>query len=116
MLVPSRKGTKRPLTAGVQWKPRAGESELFDNERMQQAGEIGAGRHPDARERLFDGAGAADALACFEDEDALAGAREIGGAGEAVVAGADDDGVPWFCGEFADGCGEAEFAEFFCGG
>ena len=63
MLVPSRKGTKRPLTAGVQSKAARGECELFDDQRMQQAGEIGAGRHPDAGEGLFDGAGAADALA-----------------------------------------------------
>ncbi len=77
---------------------------------MQQAREVGAGRHPDAGKGLFNGAGAADAKPRFEDENTLAGAREIGGAGEAVVAGADDDGVPRFGGEFADGRGQAEFA------
>jgi hypothetical protein len=61
---------------------------------MQQAGEIGAGGHFHAGERLFNGAGTADALACFEDEYTLAGAREIGSTGETVVAGAYDDGVP----------------------
>jgi hypothetical protein len=65
---------------------------------MQQAGEIGTGRHPDAGKGLFDGAGAADAQPRFEDENTLAGAREIGSAGEAVVACADDDGVPRFGG------------------
>jgi hypothetical protein len=75
-------------------KAARGECELFDDKWMQEAGEIGAGRHLHAREWFFDGAGAADALARFKDQDALAGAREIGGAGEAVVARADDDGVP----------------------
>ena len=78
---------------------------------MQQAGEIGAGRHAHAGEGLFDGAGAADARRAFENQHALAGAREIGGAGKAIVAGADDDGVPGLCGEFANGSGQAEFAE-----
>ena len=82
------------MTAGVQVKAAPQEAELFDDQRMQQAGEIGAGRHPDAGKGLFDGACAADALAALEHQHALAGAGEIGGAGEAVVAGADDDGVP----------------------
>jgi hypothetical protein len=61
---------------------------------MQESREIGAGRHLHAGEWLFDGAGAADALSRFEDQDMLAGTREIGGTGEAVVARACDDGVP----------------------
>jgi hypothetical protein len=65
------------------------EIELIDDKGMEQAGEVGAGRHADVGEWLFDGASAADALAAFEDENASAGAGEIGGTGESVVAGSD---------------------------
>ena len=49
-------------------------------------------------------------------QDALAGARQVGGAGKAVVAGADDDHVPFAGGKVLDGCGEAKFAEGMSGG
>src|SRR5579863_119583 len=78
---------------------------------MEQAGEVGAGRHSDAGERLLDGAGTTDAGAALNDKYALAGSREIGGAGEAVVAGADDDHIPRARREFADGRGKADFAQ-----
>jgi hypothetical protein len=58
---------------------------------VKQPGQIGTGRHPDAGEGFFDGAGAANALPRLEDEDALASTREVGGAGESVVAGAYDE-------------------------
>ena len=44
-------------------------------------------------------------------EHTLAGARQVSRAGEAVVAGADDDCVPGFGGQFADGDGKPDFAE-----
>ena len=78
---------------------------------MQQAGEVGAGRHADAGEGLFDGAGAADAFAAFEHEDALAGARQVGGAGRAVVAGADDDDVPRARGDLLERRRQADLAQ-----
>jgi hypothetical protein len=87
-------GDEEAVDGGGPVKAARGECELFDDEWMEQSGEIGAWGHPDAGEGLFDGAGAPDALARFEDEDALAGACEIGGAGEAVVACAYDNGVP----------------------
>jgi hypothetical protein len=87
-------------------KSASGQFELFDNFWMQESGKIGAGRHADGRmrfrERLLDGAGATDAVAAFENENALAVAREIGGTGEAVVAGADDDHVPRPGSEFSN--------------
>ena len=52
----------------------------------------------------------------LDDEDALAGAGEIGGAGEAVVAGADDDDVPGAVGEGANGSGKSDFTEDGGGG
>ena len=84
---------------------------------MQQAGEVGAWRHADAGKGLLDGAGAADTLADFDDEHALAGAGQRCRADQAIVAGADDDRVPGLGGEFADVNGETDFAEDGrCGG
>jgi hypothetical protein len=83
---------------------------------MQEPGEVGAGRHTHAGEGFFDGAGSADACAALENENALAGAREIGGAGEAIVTRADDDCVPRSAGEFTDGSGKSDFTENGGGG
>ena len=94
----------------------AGQVEFFNDERVEEAGEVGAGGHADAGEGFFDGAGTADAGAALNDQYTLAGAGEIGGAGETVVACADDDGVPAARGEVADGGGEADLAEDGGGG
>jgi hypothetical protein len=82
---------------------------------MEEAGEIGAGRHADAGEGLLDGACAADAGAALDDQNALAGAGEIGRAGEAVVARADDDGVPGLGGEVRMGMGRPISPAFAAG-
>ena len=78
---------------------------------MKQAGQIGAGRHPDSWKRLLGGAGAANARAAFDHEHAQAGPGQVGRAGETIGAGADDDHVPGFGGELADGDGQPDFAE-----
>ena len=104
-------GNEEAIDGGGPLVTAAGQIELLDDQRMQQAGEIGAGRHAHAGERLLDGAGSADAGAALDDQDALAGARQVGRAGEAVVARADDDHVPGAGGQFADGEGKADFAE-----
>ncbi len=59
----------------------------------QQAHDVREHREREAGEDLLAHRRAADALAPLEHDDALAGAREIGGADEAVVAAADDDRV-----------------------
>ena len=68
--------------------------ELVDHQRVQEPGEVGAGRDRVAGPRLLERARAADLLAALEHEYAAAGAGEVGGRGQPVVAGADDDGVP----------------------
>ena len=68
--------------------------QLVDDQRVQQADEIRARRHLDAVPKRFERTRAADALARLQDEHALALASEIGGAGQAVVARADDDDIP----------------------
>ena len=87
------------------------EAEFVDDEGVEQAEEVGAGGDLVAGPGLVDGAGAADAVAGFEDEDLLACAGEVGSAGEAVMTCADDDDIPGLAGEVGDGCGEAELAE-----
>jgi len=69
-----------------------------------------------AGERFLDGARAPDTRSALEDEHALAGSREIRGAGEAVVSGADDDRVPAPRREFADRRRQPNFAEDSGGG
>ena len=49
--------------------------------------------------------------AALDHQDALAGARQVGRAGEAVVAGADHDGVPWAGASSRNGSGKADLAE-----
>ena len=68
--------------------------QLLDDQRVQQPGEVGAGRDRVARPGLLERARAADLVAALEHEHAAPGAGEVGGGGEAVVAGADDDRVP----------------------
>jgi len=97
-------------------EPAAGEIELFDDERVEQAGQISAGRHANAGKGFLDSAGTADARAAFDDEYAFAGPSEISTAGQSIVSGADNDRVPGFRGKFANGHGEADFTENFgCG-
>ena len=107
-------GDEEAVDGGSPLEAAGGKVELLDDQRVQEAGEVGAGRHAHAGEWLLDGAGSADPVAGLENEDALAGAGEVGGAGESVMAGSDDDGVPGFGGELADGSGKSELAEDGC--
>ena len=93
-LLPSSKGTKRPLVAGVQSKPCARSPQLVDHQRMQQADEVGARRHLDATPELFQRAGAADALRASSTSTRLPLSRKIGRACQAIVTRADDDRHP----------------------
>ena len=74
----------------------AGEIELVDDERMEQADEVGAraDQPVGVGERLLEGARPPDLLTSLEHEDAMARTRQVGGGGEAVVPAADHDRVP----------------------
>ena len=67
--------------------------EVADDLRAQQADDVRELAEAIAREDFGGHRGAADDFAPFEHDDLLAGAREVGGRDQAVVAGADDDGV-----------------------
>ena len=87
-------GKKEAIDCWSPMKAALDEAELFDNERMEQAGKIGAGRHPHPRKGLLDRACASHPFTALEHQHTLSGARQVCGAGQAVVARAHDDGVP----------------------
>ena len=89
------------------------EAQLGDHELVENADDVGAGADDVALvgEWPLERAGAADALAPLEHEDALALARQVRGCGQPVVAPADDDDVPVARRELGDGAGKAELAE-----
>ena len=68
--------------------------ELFDNQRMKQAGQVGAGRHPHAGPGFFDRAGAADPFAASRAPELFAGASQIGRAGQTIMPGANNQRRP----------------------
>src|SRR6187401_2224749 len=69
------------------------QSQVTDHLRMQQAdGVAGGGVAEAGMEFLGDGRAAED-VAAFEQRDGQAFARQVGGTGQAVVAGADDGDV-----------------------
>ena len=67
--------------------------EIADHFRSQQADDVGAYGIFKPRIDLLGHSGAAEHMAPFQDEDFFTGFGEIGGAGQAVVATADDDCV-----------------------
>ena len=71
----------------------AGKIEVANNFRPQQRHDIRANRKFEAGKDLFGAGRAAEHVPPFEHENFLAGARQIGGVDEAVVAAADDDHV-----------------------
>ena len=90
-----------------------GELELLDDDPVQEADDVRAWADHVALvvERALERAGAAELLAALEDDHALAGASEVCRGGEAVVAAADDDRVPFAPGELGDRGREADLAE-----
>ena len=79
------------------------QTELVDDDGMQQPDQIGARAHHVARigERLFERARAAEPVTAFEHEHRETGAAEVRGRGEAVVPTAHDHHVPGPAGEVA---------------
>src|SRR5579884_1534834 len=97
---------KETVAGGRPAKPAPDQIELFNNERMEQPGEIRTRRYPNAGPGFFDGAGAADAAAALQDENALSGASEIGRTRQPVMSGAHNQSVPALAREFGN-CGQA---------
>src|SRR5581483_8286812 len=83
-------------------KSAPGQIEFFNDEWMEQSGEVSAGRHANAGPGFFDSASAADAVPALQDENAFSGAREIGRTRQAVVSGPDDERVPALVREFGN--------------
>ena len=83
--------------------------QLVHDQRMQKSGEISARRHAHAWKRLLYGAGPTYACTAFDHQDALTRTRKVGRASQPIMAGAHNNRVPGFGGEFADGCGQPQF-------
>ena len=75
-------------------KTTRGETKLVDDQWMQESGEVGARRHQNAGEGLLDGASAADPRTAFQNQHTFSCTRQVGRAGEPIVSGAYDDGIP----------------------
>jgi hypothetical protein len=88
------------------------ELQLSDHRLVEEPDDVRTGAHDVALvvERALQGAGAAEALAALQHEDALTGASKVGGGGEAVVAAANDDGVPITGGQLGDWRRQADLA------
>ena len=86
--------------------------QLVHDQRMQKSGEISARRHAYAWKRLLDGAGPTYACTAFDHQDALIRTRKVGRASQPIMAGAHNNRVPGFGGEFADGCGQPQFTHY----
>jgi hypothetical protein len=69
------------------------EFEVLDDLRAEHRHHVRRARHPPAGRDLLGHAGAAEQVAALEHADPQAGAGQIRGGGEAVVAAADDDRV-----------------------
>jgi hypothetical protein len=81
-----------------------GEAELGDHPGIEQAHGVAGGRVAEARVELLGDGRAADHPPALEHGDPPPRPREVAGAGEAVVAAADDQGVE-ICGRgLATGC------------
>jgi hypothetical protein len=71
----------------------AGELQLADDFRAQQRHDVGADGEFEAGKDLFGDRRAAYEVPAFEDQDFLAGPRQVRGSGQAIVAATNDDGV-----------------------
>jgi hypothetical protein len=70
------------------------ETQFIHHQRMQKSGKVRARRHTHARERLFNRASATHTKPALENQDTLSRARQVSSACQAIVPGADHDGVP----------------------
>ena len=80
----------------VEWKnlqAMAGKIEVANNLRPQQRDHVGADRKLEPLNDLFRASRSPEHVATLEHQHFLAGAREISGIDQPVVASADDDGV-----------------------
>jgi hypothetical protein len=88
------------------------QAQLFDHQGMEKSGKVCARRHAHTGEGFLDGAGAADTLPALEHQDSLAGACQVGSAGQAIVAGTDHNDVPLPWRQLGDRSREANLAEY----
>ena len=91
-VVAARHGSERAVER-QNFQAVAGQVEVANDLRPQQRDHVGADRELESGENFFGDGGAAEHVAALEHQNFLAGARQIGGVDQAVVASADDDYV-----------------------
>src|SRR5216683_4648943 len=89
-----QKGNEESVDRGAPFKAARGKIQLRNNQRMQQPGKIGAWRHAHAGKRFFDRTSPTHTRTAFKYDHALACPRQIGRAGESVMARSDHDHIP----------------------
>ena len=89
------------------------QAELVHHRLVEQADHIRAraDQVPGVVEGLLQGAGAAQALAAFQHQHRPARPGQVGGGGQAVVAAADDHGVPAAGGQLRQGSGQTDLPQ-----
>ena len=87
------KGGEEGGILGVHVVAEALQLQIAHDAFLQQAGEVGGGGDAIAGPDLFGDGAAAHQFAPLEHQHLAAGARQIGGGDQAVVAAADDDGI-----------------------
>ena len=94
--VPSSNGRPQVGVGHEDLEPAAAQVQLVDDHWIEQAHDVRAGAHdvPGVGERALEGARTAQTLAALQHEDGPAGSGQVGRAGQAVVAAADDHRVP----------------------
>ncbi len=93
-------------------EPVSRQVQLVDDGLVEQPGHIGAGRHPNPGPRLVHGAGTAHAIPRLQHQHLLTRPGQIRGAGEAVVAGPDDDRVPPAIRQVGDRLRQADASQY----
>ncbi len=107
-----KKRHKEAIRSRRPMKPSFHQSQLIHHQRVQQPCKISARRHPHPWERLLDGTGAPHTCPALQHQDAFACPGQVGRAGEAIMAGADDDGVPRLRSQLRDRRREADLAQY----
>lgn len=73
---------------------------------------VTASRKLEAWNEFLSDGGSADDVATFEDGDGKAGASKVGGGGEAVMAAANDESVPFLILQRSSSCTETPSPHF----
>src|SRR5215204_5175359 len=108
---PILEGNEQSRAGRMPVKASAHQIQLPDDNRMQQAADIGTGRNPVGRPGLLQRAGPAYPVTPLEHQHSAAGSSKVGGAGEAIVTRADHNDIPALLGQGLHRARETDHAQ-----